>query len=154
MPTTTRIFVKTSIVYLGLGAVLGALMLIQRWVPLGPAISHFKISHVQFLIVGWLTQFILGVAWWLFPPLEIGLRRDALGPVRRGQAQRGSERLFWVTFVCLNLGVVLRAVFDPLYSVTQSSSLGLLSSVSGLFLLAAALAFVVNTWGRVRALGK
>jgi hypothetical protein len=106
------------------------------------------------LVVGWLTQLILGVAWWLFPPLKLGLRGDAPQSVRRGQAQRGSEPLFWATFLCLNAGVLLRAIFDPLYSLTRIGPFSVLSGVSGLFLFAAALAFVANMWGRVRELGR
>ena len=154
MPATSRTFVKASVVYLGIGAILGALMLINRWLPLGPAIAYLRLSHVQFLVVGWLTQLILGVAWWLFPPLAAGLRHDAPLPLRRGQAQRGSEPLFWATFACLNLGILLRGVFDPLYSWAKAGILGFLVGISGLLLLAAAVTFVLNMWGRVRELGK
>ena len=74
MPATSRAFVRVSIVYLCLGAVLGALLYINRWVSLGSVIADLRVTHVQVLIVGWLTQLILGVAWWLFPPLKIGLQ--------------------------------------------------------------------------------
>jgi hypothetical protein len=153
MPTMSRIFVKASIVYLGIGAVLGAILLINRWLPMGSLISLLKSSHVVVLLSGWLTQLILGVAWWLFPPLDIGLKADVATPVRRGQAQRGSEILFWATFVALNTGILLRAIFGPLYGWTQIGFFDLLSGISGLFLLAAALTFVVNMWRRVRELG-
>jgi len=154
MPATTRAFVKASILYLGLGALLGALLLVNRWVPLGSAILALKASHVQFLVVGWLTQLILGVAWWLFPPLQIGLRPDLPLPVRRGRTQRGREPLFWAAFVCLNVGVLLQAVFAPLYSWTQIGLFNFLAGISGLFLVVAAVASVVNLWGRVRELGR
>jgi hypothetical protein len=154
MPVTSRVFVKASIVYLCLGAVLGALMFINRYFPLGSWAAYLRISHIQLLIVGWLTQLILGVAWWLFPPLQIGLRSDAPLPVRRGQSQRGNEPLFWVTFVCLNAGILLRAIFDPLYSWTRAGALGFLAGISGLFLLLAAVSFVANMWSRVRELGR
>ncbi len=154
MPATSRAFVKASVVYLCLGAVLGALLLINRWLPFEPRIVTLKVSHVQVLVIGWLTQLILGVAWWLFPPLKAGLRRDAPRPVRSGQRQRGSELLFWATFVCLNGGVLFRAVLEPLHSWTRLGWLGTLANVSDLFLLVAAIAFVANMWGRVRALGR
>jgi hypothetical protein len=109
---------------------------------------------VQVLVVGWLTQLIMGIAWWLFPPLASGLRRDVPKPVRRGQAQRGNERLFWATFVCLNLGILLQAVFAPLHSLTQAKVFSFLAGISGLFLLVAAIAFVANMWRRVRELGR
>jgi hypothetical protein len=154
MPTTSRIFVKASVVYLSIGAILGAILLINRWLPWGPQIALLKSSHVVMLISGWLTQFIIGVAWWLFPPLDIRLQADAGRPVRHGQAQRGSEPLLWATFVLLNAGVVMRAIGEPLSSLTQASFFGVLANISGPVLLAAALAFVLNTWHRVRELGR
>ena len=154
MPLTSRITVKASILYLVLGAVLGAVLLINRWLPLGPAIEALRASHVQFLVVGWLTQFIIGVAWWLFPPLAVGLRADAPLPLRRGQSQRGSEALFWVALACLNAGILLRALFEPLRHWTNLDFFGTLADLSGVVLLAAAALFVINLWGRVRELGK
>ncbi|MGD2206107.1 MAG: hypothetical protein PVH17_04945 [Anaerolineae bacterium] len=154
MPTTSRVSIKASIVHLGGGAVLGAILLINRWVPLGPGVAALKFSHVVMLIVGWLTQLILGVAWWLFPPLTRRPSPAAVKTVRRGQDQRGSEPLFWATFVCLNAGILLRAIFEPLYSWTQQSLFHVLVGISGLLLMMAAVAFVVNMWGRVRALGR
>jgi hypothetical protein len=154
MPTTSRTFVKASILYLIVGAILGALLFVNRWVPLEPRIATLKVSHVQFLVVGWLTQLIFGVAWWLFPPLSIGLRPGEPKPVRRGQAQRGNEPLFWATFVLLNAGILLRALFGPIYALTQDGVYGLLTGISGLLLLAATVAFVANMWGRVRELGR
>ena len=154
MPSTSRAFVKASILYLIVGAALGALLFANRWFPLEPRIATLKVSHVQFLVVGWLTQFIIGVAWWLFPPLAIGLRDDSPLPARRGQTQRGSEVLFWTALACLNAGILLRALFEPLQSWTKISFFSVLAGVSGLFLLAATVLFVVNLWGRVRELGK
>jgi hypothetical protein len=154
MPTTSRVYVKSSIVYLGVGAVLGALLLINRWTPLGSWVLALKVSHVEFLIVGWLTQLILGVAWWLFPPLKIGLRSGEPRAVRRGQAQRGSEPLFWATFVCLNLGILLRGIFEPLYVWTRLGTFQVFAALSGVFLLAGAITFILNMWNRIRALGK
>jgi hypothetical protein len=106
------------------------------------------------LIVGWLTQLIMGVAWWLFPPLAIGLRPGAPRPARSGQALRGSESLFWATFISLNAGILLRSIFEPLYHWSQIGLFGLLTGLSGLFLVAAAITFVANTWNRVRELGR
>lgn len=154
MPLTSRVSVKASFIYLAVGAVLGAILLINRWIPLGSGIYALRASHIQCLVVGWLTQLIIGVAWWLFPPLAIGLRADAPLPVRRGQAQRGSEPLFWAAFACLNAGILLRAFFEPLHSWTRVGLFNVLAGVSGLFLLLAAVLFVANLWGRVRELGQ
>ena len=154
MPLTSRASVKASFLYLALGAVLGAILLINRWVPLGSAVSALRATHVQFLVLGWLTQLIAGVAWWLLPPLPIGLQKGTPIPVRRGQAKRGSEPLLWAALACLNAGILLRALFEPLHSWTSIRAFSILASVSGLFLLAAAVLFVINLWSRVRELGQ
>ena len=154
MPITSRAFVKSSIAYLCLGAALGALLLVNRWLPLGAGVFALKTSHVQFLVVGWLTQLILGVAWWLFPPLRLRARSDTSQPRRRGQSQRGSEPLFWVTFGCLNAGILFAGVAGPLYTWTQVSWLGPVRDLSGFLLLVAAVSFSANMWQRVRALGR
>lgn len=154
MPTTSRAFVRASILYLCLGAVLGALLLINRWIPLEPRIAALRASHVPALITGWLTQFILGVAWWLFPPLKMGLDATGSPPVRRGQRQRGNEPLFWATFLCLNAGVLLQVLFAPLHSWTRVELFDALTGFSSPLLLVAAVAFVINMWRRVRELGR
>ena len=153
MPLTSRAFVKASIICLCLGAILGALLFINRLVPLGPRVAALRVSHIQLLIVGWLTQLILGVAWWLFPPLKTGLLSGDPARARRGQAQRGSEPLLWATFVCLNAGVLLRSLFEPLFIWTQVPLFSMLAGMSGILLLVAAGAFAANMWGRLRALG-
>ena len=154
MPATSRAFVKVSIVCLILGAVLGALLLVNRWLPLDPRIAALKGSHVQLLVVGWLTQLILGVAWWLFPPLALRPQADGSRAPRRGQAQRGNEPLFWATFVLLNTGVLLRVIFEPMQAWTRVEFFGFLAGISGTLLVIAAIAFVANMWGRVRELGQ
>jgi hypothetical protein len=153
MPATSRVYVRASLLYLGLGAALGALLLVNRWLALGAWVYPLKASHLQFVISGWLIQLILGVAWWLFPPLKLGKHPDGT-PIRRGQAQRGSEPLFWATFALLNAGILLRALGIPLQVWTRLGWLEAASGLSGFFLLAAAATFVLNMWARVRALGR
>jgi hypothetical protein len=108
-------------------------------------IAMIRVCHGQFLIGGWLTQLILGEAWWLSLPC----------PLARGLAR--SDRaapLFWATFAWLNADILLRSSFEPRYALTQANLYGLLTGISGLFLLAAAVAFVVSMWVRVREVGR
>ena len=92
-------------------------------------------TYLHLLVVGWLTQLIFGVAFWLFP------RYSADRP-------RGSDRLGWVSFVGLNLGLILRVFGEPRRALgADAGTLLLLSAVAQLL---AVLAFVLNTWPRVR----
>ena len=117
MPATSRVTIKASIVYLAVGAILGALLFIHRWLPLGPAIPVLKITHVHFLIVGWLTQLILGVAWWLFPPLKIGRERGSGTPRRRGTEQRGSAVMFWANVSAEAQRATIRTITERIYAL-------------------------------------
>ena len=154
MPRTSRVFIRASLLYLGVGVVLGALLLVNRWLLQSPVVAALRTSHAEALVAGWLTQFIMGVGWWLFPPLPTGLRPNTPLPARRGQEQRGSEALFWATFVCLNIGILLAAVFAPAYRWTSIEAFRVLAGISGIFMLVAALAFVINAWGRIREMGQ
>lgn len=152
MPSTARVCVRASILHLCVGAVIGALLLINRWTPLGPVVTALRSSHVAILVVGWLTQLIFGVAWWLFPALPLGLHPDGSRWLRHGQTQRGSETLFWVTFACLNSGVLLLAALGPLHLWLKQ---GILDVLAQALLLAAAIIFVSNgLWLRVREMGR
>ncbi len=92
-------------------------------------------TYVHLLVVGWLTQLIFGVAYWLFP------RYSAERP-------RGSERLGWTVFALLNVGLVLRVIFEPWHTVAGRG--GVLLVLSAVLQLLAGWAFVINTWPRIR----
>ncbi len=92
-------------------------------------------TWLHLLVVGWLTQLIFGVAHWMFP------RSSAEHP-------RGSERLGWATFGLLNAGLLFRVIGEPMVSFGAGG--GWLLVVAALLQLGAGLAFVANTWPRVK----
>jgi hypothetical protein len=63
---------------------------------------------------------------------------------------RGHEWLGWATFVLLNLGLVLRIVFEPLQSVATSPLSGWMLVIAAILQWLSGVAFVANTWARVR----
>lgn len=106
--------------------------------PLGPRVPLFRVlwpTYVHLLVVGWLTQLIFGVAYWMFPRY----------PVER---LSGSERLGWATFVLLNLGLLLRVIAEPWHALAGRGAALLVSSA--LLQLLGGWTFVVNTWPRIR----
>jgi hypothetical protein len=134
VPPLTRWLVKAALLYLIAALVLGVAMQLPmagRY----PVLAVLWPTYLHVLVVGWLTQLIFGVAYWLFP------RYSAERP-------RGSERLGWATFVLLNAGLLLRLVGEPWRALGRGGHAVLL--VSAVAQLLAVWCFVLNTWPRVK----
>lgn len=123
--------------YLALAVILGTAMLS----PLrSTSLALLQPVYFHLFMFGWVTQLIFGVAWWMFPPLS----RDR---------PRGDPRLMWIAYALLNVGLVARAVSEPLEALHG----GVWSAVlfaSALLQTAAGLLLVGVLWPRVRAPGR
>ena len=82
---------------------------------------------------------IIGVVFWMFPKFSL-------------ERPRRSERLGWSSYILLNLGLLLRVISEP-----ANTALGNLASIWAILLTIAAIlqwlggmAFVINSWGRVK----
>jgi hypothetical protein len=140
MPTLTRWYLKTALVYLILALSTGVLLATQQqWGFVLPYSGIFPV-YVHALVVGWLTLLILGVAYWMFPKFST-------------QMPRGSEILGWASYILLNAGLVLRLISEPAHSLDaqSGSSWGVLLGVAAILQWLGGLAFFANTWARVRA---
>jgi heme/copper-type cytochrome/quinol oxidase subunit 1 len=122
-------------VYFLAALTLGVLLRVPAAVAAYPALAVFGPTHLHLLVVGWLTQVIFGVAYWMFPRYS---------PER----PRGHERLGWAAFLLLNTGLLLRVAGEPYHALGRGAG-GLLVA-SALLQLLAGWAFVLNTWPRVR----
>ena len=134
MPTLTRWFIKSAMIYLVSALALSIVMQL----PLADRVPFLRVvwpTYLHLLVVGWLTQLIFGVAFWLFP------KYSSTHP-------RGSEGLGWASFVLLNLGLLLRLLGEP-RAMLGGDAAGLLVA-SAVVQLLAGWAFVANTWPRVR----
>lgn len=137
MPPLTRWTIKAAMLCL---VASGALALLDAARPLAadglvPRVSDALVVHL--LVVGWLTQLIFGVAYWMFPTYSKS------HPYR-------SERTAWFMFAALNAGLLLRAVGElGAPALSDDSVFAILAASAALQWLAGAV-FVVNTWGRAR----
>lgn len=136
MPTVSRWFVRSALVALVLGLATAALLAARGALGLPGWVALLDPVALHLLTVGWLTQMVFGVAFWMFP------RHSA-------QAPRGSDRLAWLAWAGLNLGLAVRAVAEPL-AAAGTRVPGLLIT-SAVLQLAAGIAFVANTWPRIKA---
>ena len=134
MPRLTIWMLRAALVYLAVGFTFGGLLLFHKGVPLHPALWRLLPAHIEFLLFGWTVQLVMGMAFWILP-------RFSRAP------RRGNEPLAWLAFGLLNLGVWL-AGLGPAFTV--SAGLLFLGRAAE---LAAAAAFVLHVWLRVKAAG-
>lgn len=129
MPRIVRWYLRTALIMFVLALAAGVLQ----------ALSTPGLTPVYFhlLMVGWVTQFIMGVALWMLPKYT--------------QAQpRGSDRLSWAGYGLLNLGLVLRAVAEPANALSPGGMMGWALALSALLQWLAGALFVFNAWRRVK----
>jgi heme/copper-type cytochrome/quinol oxidase subunit 1 len=139
MPRLTRWFIKSSLVYLILALIIGVLQTAGALSSLS-GLSRLSPVYFHLFLVGWVTELIFGVVYWMFPRYST-------------EKPRGHERLGWAVFGLLNLGLLLRAVGEPLNAGQPGGLWGVLLAVSAVLQWLAGAGFVVNTWPRVRAQG-
>jgi len=136
MPRLTRWFIKAGLLYFVLALLAGVLLQARAEIDLPSWMSALNPVYVHLLAVGWITQLIIGVAYWMFPKFTKA-------------RPRGSEALGWATFILLNAGLILRIISEP--RVTGSDpDLGWMLAVSAVLQTVAGWLFVINTWSRVK----
>jgi len=136
MPPLTRWFVKTSFLYLGLALITGLLMEFHSVLKLTMPGGFFPV-YIHLFVLGWLTQLIFGVVFWMFPKYS-------------AEKPRGSETLGWWTYILLNAGLLLHAVAEPINSIQPNPFSGWTLVLSAIIQFLAGLLFVANSWGRVK----
>ena len=130
MPPLSRWAVRAAYFNLLLGFTIGALLLANKGIFIHPAIWGWLPAHIELLLVGWIVQLIMGVAFWIAPRFWKAPRR-------------GNETGAWLAIPLLNAGVwlvVLRAFFGG----------GVWMLATGRVLeLTAVIAFSLHLWQRI-----
>jgi hypothetical protein len=137
MPRLARWFIKAGLLYFVIALATGVLYQARTEIDLPTWVSTLNPVYVHLLAVGWITQLIIGVAYWMFPKFS-------------KEQPRGSETLGWATFALLNAGLILRIASEPRVTMRAEPDLGWLLAVSALLQTAAGWLFVINTWSRVK----
>ena len=132
MPRLSVWFVRCSLVYVLLGFTLGGLMLANKGVPFATWVWSLLGAHMEFLLLGWMVQLAMGVAFWILPRFSSG-------------APRGNEVLIWTAFAALNLGIWMAAL-QPYHTQSGLTLTGRILEAVSVFL------FVFGSWQRVKPL--
>ncbi len=133
MPRLSIYIIRASLIYLLVGMAIGALLLAQKALPLYISLWRFFPMHIEFVLMGWIVQLVIGVSFWMLPRLPGNVRRQ--------------ERLVWFGFIGLNVGILLVSV-EPFFPAL--SFLGLGGRFSELF---AMVLYTIHVWRRVRPFG-
>lgn len=137
MPPITRAFVKTGLLYFVTALLTSVLVAGYRPLRLPTWVAGLSPVYFHLFMVGWVTHLIIGVAYWMFPKFT-------------KTQPRGSDRLAWAVYGLLNSGLLLRIIAEPLQSVQPGIVWGWLLVTSAGLQWLGGVAFVVNTWPRVK----
>ncbi|WP_340102490.1 hypothetical protein [Rhodohalobacter sp. 8-1] len=134
MPPVTRWFIKSGMIWFALGVTLAFVAEfpgVQGSALLLPVYWHM-------LVIGWITQVIMGVSIWMFP---------------RKKRNRKKEQSLLATgaFFLLNGGLLVRFLSEPfLPLVTDSAVVPIVVIVSGIMQVVAIILFIGEIWPRVQ----
>lgn len=138
MPKLTRWMVKTALVYLLSGLLVGLVQALSPVLNLSerlPFLVQIEPVRVHLFVVGWITLLIFGVVIWMFPKYS-------------REQPRGPEWLGWACYGLLNAGLLLRVIGES--AARPGTGLGWLLVASALLQWLGGLAFFLNAWFRVK----
>jgi hypothetical protein len=137
MPVLIRWYLKAALIYLVAALGVGIVLAGQSVFNLPGFVRSLMPVYLHLFMVGWISQLIFGVVLWMFPKYS-------------PEQPRGNENIAWLIFGLLNVGLILRAVAEPMISVSRASTWAWLLVGSALLQWLAGLAFTHQAWHRVK----
>lgn len=131
MPLITRLFIKTGLIFFLIALLIGvgSQADILNFDGITPLFWHA-------LMVGWITQIIMGVSMWMFP-----------GRTKEESFQ--NQKWGWLTYGFLNVGLGLRMLAEPFVNTSDAELWKVLLVISALFQFIAVVSYVIEIWPRV-----
>jgi hypothetical protein len=117
-----------------LGFTFGGLLLAHKGVPIHPALWSLLPAHMEFLLIGWVVQLTMGVAFWVAPRFWKAPRR-------------GNETGAYLALWLLNAGILLVAGAVLLSAFSPWDTWALL--LGRVLEMLAAAAFATHLWQRI-----
>ncbi len=133
MPTLSRYFIRSALIYLGIGFTIGGLILSAKGGFVDARVWSWLPMHIVLLVDGWLIQLALGVAYWILPRIQLN--------------ERGRRSWAWAGFTILQLGLGLTLLTGVNLWLPAAQVLfapAVILQVIGVVL------FAVHVWPRIR----
>jgi heme/copper-type cytochrome/quinol oxidase subunit 1 len=135
-----RRYLKTAVVFLAVGIVLGVWMIVQRELLRRTPAPTLVSAHTHVVLVGFVMMMILGVALWMFP-------RPARGDER--YKPWVAEGAYWL----VTLGTGTRVVGEMARTSLDQPWLRWAIVMAGIAQGAGLVAFFLTMWSRIRPVG-
>lgn len=141
MPKLSVWMIRTSLLHLSIGFTLGGLMLFNKGIPVDGWLWALLPLHMEMLLIGWLVQLAMGVAYWILPRFYKYVAREETYSNPRGNIQ-----MAWAAFVLLNAGVLLVGLAGWWGGTGLRIAGRVMESL-------AALTFALHAWPRIKPAG-
>ncbi len=140
MTSIVRRYLKTAILFLIVGLLLGAWAMVQRELGLTFPGTYLISAHTHAILVGFVMMMILGVAQWMFPrPAKTDTQYSA---------NRAALAYWFIT-----VGTATRVVGELLRAGNISLWLRWVVLLAGFAQIAGICLFFYNMWTRIRTVG-
>ncbi len=136
MPWPSKLLIRAAWTWFVIGLLMGAaLMIFKIWLPTSRW-WVLRVAHVHVLVFGFGAQWIMGIAYWIYP--------------RRGKRFGMHDRGVAICWALLNAGMLLRAIFGPCFAAGLSPAFtGPSLLVGSLMQALAGIMFVPLIWKRI-----
>ena len=123
MSKSAQLFLITALFYLVLSLALHGVVMFDVWLGFNPLTYTSVSSTMQATLIGWLTQSAMAIVY------------DRL---------LRSPRLATLAWACLNVGLVLTVIGQPVLALTGHNLVGGLVAMGGLMQMAGGIAFAIE----------
>lgn len=131
MPLITRFFIKTGLLFflIALLVAVASQSKVLNFDGITPLFWHA-------LMVGWITQIIMGVSMWMFP-----------GRIKEENIK--NQKWSWLTYGFLNVGLGLRFISEPFVHSSNTEFWKIVLVTSAILQFMAVVFYVREIWPRV-----
>ena len=141
MYSLVRWHIKTSLIFLGLGLLLGMYMVAGQRLGGGAVTPGHITAHTHVLLVGFMLTLVMGVALWMFPRPS------------KGTDTHYKPTVALVTYILITSATILRFVGELVGAYGPGRLWDWLVIVGGVGQTVAGILFIVNIWTRIRPAG-